>query len=40
MYHFDTALCAGIMATVVVGGTSFAPTSAAAATTSGADGLH
>ncbi|MGB8431970.1 MAG: hypothetical protein WCE72_19305, partial [Pseudolabrys sp.] len=40
MYHFATALFAGIMATVVVGGTAFAPTSAEAATTSGADGLH
>ena len=39
MYHFATALCAGIMATVVVGGTAFAPTPAEAATTSGADAV-
>ena len=37
MHHFTTTLCAGIMATVVVGGTAFAPTPAEAATTSGAD---
>ena len=37
MHHFATALCAGIMATVVVGGTAFAPTPAEAAKTSGAD---
>ena len=37
MYHFATALCAGIMATVVVGGTAFTPSPAEAAKTSGAD---
>jgi hypothetical protein len=37
MYHFATALCAGIMATVIVGGTAFTPTPAEAAKTSGAD---
>ena len=37
MYHFATALCAGIIATVVVGGAAFAPTPAEAATTSGVE---
>ena len=37
MHHFATALCAGIIATVLVGGTAFTPTPAEAATTSGAD---
>ena len=37
MYHFATAFCAGIMATVIVGGTAFTPTRAEAAMTSGAD---
>jgi preprotein translocase subunit SecE len=37
MYHFATALCAGIMVTVIVGGTAFTPNPAGAATTSGAD---
>jgi hypothetical protein len=33
MHHFATALCAGIMATVVVGGTALTPTPAEAAKT-------
>jgi hypothetical protein len=37
MHHFATALCAVIIATVLVGGTSFTPTPAEAATTSSAD---
>ena len=37
MYHFATALCAGIIATALVGGIAFTPTAAEAATTSGAD---
>jgi hypothetical protein len=37
MHHFATALCIGIIATVLVGGTSFPPTPAEAATTSSAD---
>ena len=39
MYHFATALCAGIMATVVVGGTAFAPTPAEAAKTPTAEAV-
>src|SRR5262245_43791853 len=31
MHHFATALCAGLMATVVVGGAALTPTSAEAA---------
>ena len=37
MHHFVTALYAGIIATVVVGGTAFTSTPADAATTSGID---
>ena len=37
MYHFATTLCAGIVATVLVGGTAFAPTPAEAARMSDAD---
>ena len=37
MHHFVTALYAGIIATVVVGGTAFTSTPAEAATTSGTD---
>ena len=37
MHHFATALCAGIVATVVVAGTALTPTPAEAAKTSSAD---
>ena len=37
MYHFATALCAGIMAAVVIGGAALTPAPAQAATTSSAD---
>jgi hypothetical protein len=37
MYRFTTALCAGIIATVLFGGIAFTPTAAEAATTSSAD---
>jgi hypothetical protein len=37
MHHFATALCAGIIATVLVGGSAFTPTPAEAATTSSVD---
>src|SRR5262245_5901462 len=37
MYHFATALIAGIIATVLVSGTAFVPTPAAAAKMSNAD---
>ena len=39
MHHFATALCAGIMATVVVGGTALTPTPAEAAKTSSAEAV-
>jgi hypothetical protein len=37
MYRFATALCVGVIGTVLVGGTAFTPTSAEGATTSRAD---
>ena len=37
MHHFTTALCAGLMATVVVGGGALTPTSAEAAKTPSAE---
>src|SRR5215813_10587809 len=37
MYRFATGLCVGVIATVLVGGTAFTPTSAEGATTSRAD---
>jgi len=37
MHHFTTALCAGLMATVVVGGAALMPTSAEAAKTPSAE---
>ena len=37
MYHFATALCAGIIATVLVGGATLTPTPAEAARTSSAE---
>ena len=37
MHHFTTALCAGLMATVVVGGAALTPTSAGAAKTPSAE---
>ena len=39
MHHFATALCAGIMATVVVGGTALTPTPAEAAKTPTAEAV-
>jgi hypothetical protein len=39
MHHFATALCAGIMATVVVGGTALTPTPAEAAKTPSAEAV-
>ena len=39
MYHFATALCAGVMATVVVGGIAFMPARAEAATTPSAEAV-
>jgi hypothetical protein len=39
MHHFATALCAGIMATVVLGGTALTPTPAEAAKTPGAEAV-
>ena len=39
MHHFATALCAGIMATVVVGGTALMPTPAEAAKTPSAEAV-
>jgi hypothetical protein len=39
MHHFATALCAGIMATVVVGGTALTPNPAQAAKTSSAEAV-
>jgi hypothetical protein len=39
MHHFATALCAGIMATVVVGGTALTPNPAQAAKTSCAEAV-
>jgi hypothetical protein len=39
MHHFTTALCAGLMATVVVGGAAFTPTPAEAARTSSAEAV-
>ena len=39
MHHFATALCAGIVATVVVGGTALMPTAAEAAKTPSAEAV-
>ena len=39
MHHFVTALCAGILATVVVGGTALTPTPAQAAKTPSAEAV-
>ena len=39
MHHFTTALCAGLMATVVVGGAALTPTPAEAARTSSAEAV-
>jgi len=39
MHHFTTALCAGIIATAVVGAAALTPTPAEAAKTSGADAI-
>ena len=39
MHHFVTALCAGILATVVVGGTALTPTPAEAAKTPSAEAV-
>jgi len=39
MHHFATALCAGIMATAVAGGTALTPTPPEAAKTPSADAL-
>src|SRR5262249_38096360 len=39
MHHFASALCAGIMATVLVGGTALTPTSAEAAKTPSAEAV-
>ena len=39
MHHFATALCAGIVATVIVGGTALTPTPAEAAKTSSAEAV-
>ena len=39
MHHFATVLCAGIVATVVVGGTAFMPTPAEAAKTPSAEAV-
>ncbi|MGA9817095.1 MAG: hypothetical protein WBQ54_09150, partial [Pseudolabrys sp.] len=39
MHHFATALCAGIMATVVVGGTALTPAPAEAAKTPTAEAV-
>jgi hypothetical protein len=39
MHHFATALCAGLMATVVVGGIALTPTPAEAAKTPSAEAI-
>jgi hypothetical protein len=39
MHHFATAICVGIMATVVVGGTALTPTPAKAAKTPRAEAV-